>query len=348
MTMTGTRVRVGITGISGYGGRELLRLCAAHPGFEVVYAGGESSAGRHLADIDPALIGQGLGELRISAFDPDHLDGVDLLFASLPTGASREPLAKVAAFVRIVDVGGDHRFVDGWMYGLTELPGIRSTLRGASRVANPGCYPAATLLALAPVIASGVGDPEGIVVDAKSGVSGAGRGGRTEFGFADTNEDVMPYGLERHAHVPEIIEALTRIQNSDVAKPAPADTTRATVAFTPHLIPMTRGIVSTCYVRPRRPANVDELHETARNLYAHEPFVRVVPPTSGRGPRSTWAIGSNLCFVGYSLNQSTGHIICVGAIDNLGKGAAGQAIQNANLMTGQPETSGLTGLPLVP
>ena len=346
--MASNRVRVGISGISGYGGRELLRLCAAHPGFEVVYAGGESSAGRRLAELDPALIGQPLGDLIVSAFDPEHLDGVDLLFASLPTGASREPLARVDHRVRIVDVGGDHRFVDGWTYGLTELPGLRSNLKGATRVANPGCYPAATLLALAPVIATGLGDVEGIVVDAKTGVSGAGRGGRSEFGFAETNEDVMPYGLERHAHVPEIIEALTRLQHHDASSAAPSHVTRATVAFTPHLVPMTRGIVSTCYVRPRRAVTVDDLHDAARSMFADEPFVRVAPPINGRGPRSTWATGTNLCFVGYAVNQSTGHIVCVGAIDNLGKGAAGQAVQNANLMTGQAETAGLPVLPVTP
>mgnify|MGYP003339285061 FL=1 len=346
--MSSARIRVGITGVSGYGGRELLRLCAAHPGLDVVYAGGESSAGRHLAEVEPALIGQPLGERVISAFDPEQLDGVDLLFASLPTGASREPLARVAARVKVVDIGGDHRFVDGWTYGLTELPGIRAMVRGASRVANPGCYPAATLLALAPIIASGIGEIEGIVVDAKSGVSGAGRGGRSEFGFAETNEDVMPYGLERHAHVPEMVEAISRLQFNDVATPAPSQSARATIAFTPHLIPMTRGIVSTCYVRPRRQVTVDDLHNVARAHYAGEPFIRVYAPSNGRGPRSTWASGSNLCFVGYAINQSTGHVICVGAIDNLGKGAAGQALQNANLMTGQPETYGLTGLPVAP
>jgi N-acetyl-gamma-glutamyl-phosphate reductase len=158
----------------------------------------------------------------------------------------------------------------------------------------------------------------------------------------------MPYGLERHAHVPEITEALTRIQVSDVSCASPAGTPKATVAFTPHLIPMTRGIVATCYVRPRRQVTVDELHDFAHRFYACEPFVRVVPPVNGRGPRSTWATGTNLCFVGYAVNQSTGHVICVGAIDNLGKGAAGQAIQNANLMTGLPETCGLTGLALAP
>jgi N-acetyl-gamma-glutamyl-phosphate reductase len=346
--MDSGRVRIGITGISGYGGRELLRLCAAHPGFDVVYAGGESSAGRLLSELEPALIGQPLGALAVAAFQPEHLDGVDLLFASLPTGASREPLARVADNVRILDVGGDHRFAEGWTYGLTELPGLRNKLRGATRVANPGCYPAATLLALAPVIAAGIGDVESIVVDAKTGVSGAGRGGRSEFGFAETNEDVMPYGLERHAHVPEMIEAVTRIQHHDVSAAPSAAATRATIAFTPHLAPMTRGIVSTCYVRPRRHLSVDELHDAARDFYVGEPFIRVAPPINGRGPRSTWATGTNLCFVGYAVNQSTGHIICVGTIDNLGKGAAGQAVQNANLMTGQPETAGLHGLPLSP
>lgn len=347
--MSQSRVRVGITGVSGYGGRELLRLCASHPGFSVVYVGGESSAGMRLDALDPALLGQDLGGLVVQAFDPEQLNDVDLLFASLPTGASREPLSRVPEFVKVVDVGGDHRFIDGWTYGLTELPGVRGSLKSASRVANPGCYPAATILALAPLFANGsVGDPDGVIVDAKSGVSGAGRGGRSEFGYAETNEDVMPYGLHRHAHVTEICEALTRVQYNDIAVPARDGRAQVKVAFTPHLVPMSRGIVSTCYVRPTRAVSADDLHARATAMYAGEPFIRVVPPVNGRGPRSTWATGSNLCFISYAINSVTGHIIAIGAIDNLGKGAAGQALQNANLMTGQPETAGLAGLPLAP
>jgi N-acetyl-gamma-glutamyl-phosphate reductase len=331
-------VRVGIVGVSGYGGSELLRLSVGHPGFDVVHACGESTAGQRLAQQFPALAGHPTGSLEIQPFVPENLHGVDLLFASLPTGKSREPLARVPRDVKVVDVGGDHRWVDGWTYGLTELPGARQAVARATRVANPGCYPAAALLALAPLVAGGLIEPEGLVVDAKTGVSGAGRGGGTSaFGYAETNEDVMAYGLAEHAHVPEMREALTRLAGR-----------RATLAFTPHLVPMTRGILATCYARPRGAVTAARLEEAARAMYAEEPFVRVVPVQGGRSPRTKWATGSNVAFVAYAVNAETGLVVALAAIDNLGKGAAGQAVQNANLMTGQPETAGLAGLPLWP
>ena len=331
-------VRVGIVGVSGYGGSELLRLCVGHPGFEVVYASGETTAGQRLARLFPALAGHPTGNLVIQPFSPDELHGVDVLFASLPTGKSREPLARVPREVKIVDVGGDHRFVEGWTYGLTELPGSRAAIGSSSRVADPGCYPAAALLALAPLVAEGLVEPEGLVVDAKTGVSGAGRGGGTSaFGYAETNEDVLAYGLAEHPHVPEMQEALSRLAGR-----------RATLAFTPHLVPMTRGILATCYARPRGSVTAAGLDEAARAFYRDEPFVRVTPVEGGRSPRTKWATGSNAIFVAYAVNRETGLVIALGALDNLGKGAAGQAVQNANLMTGQPETAGLTGLPLWP
>ena len=331
-------VRVGIVGVSGYGGSELLRLCVAHPAFEVVYASGETTAGQRLSRQFPALTGHPTGDLVIQPFVPEELHGVDVLFASLPTGKSREPLARVPRDVKIVDVGGDHRFVEGWIYGLTELPGTRPAVAGASRVADPGCYPAAALLALAPLVAGGLVEPEGLVIDAKTGVSGAGRGGGTSaFGYAETNEDVLAYGLADHPHVPEMQEALTRLGGR-----------RATLAFTPHLVPMTRGILATCYARPRGAVTAAALEDAARAMYGDEPFVRVMPVEGGRSPRTKWTTGSNVVFVSYAVNRETGLALAIAALDNLGKGAAGQAVQNANLMTGQPETAGLTGLPLWP
>lgn len=331
-------VRVGIVGVSGYGGSELLRLSVGHPAFEVVYASGETTAGLRLDQQFPALAGHPTGGVVIKPFVPDEIHGIDVLFASLPTGKSREPLARIPREVKIVDVGGDHRFVDGWTYGLTELPGTRAAVAGSSRVADPGCYPAAALLALAPLVAGGLVEPEGLVVDAKTGVSGAGRGGGTSaFGYAETNEDVMAYGLVEHPHVPEMQEALTRLGGR-----------RATLAFTPHLVPMTRGILATCYARPRGAVTAARLEEAARAMYADEPFVRVAPVQGGRSPRTKWTTGSNVIFVSYAVNRETGLVVALGALDNLGKGAAGQAVQNANLMTGQPETAGLTGLPLWP
>jgi N-acetyl-gamma-glutamyl-phosphate reductase len=345
-------VRVGITGVSGYGGRELLRLCAGHPGFEVVYVCGDSSAGQRLDAVLPQLAGHRLGELVIQRFEPAETAGLDLLFASLPTGQSREPLARVPAGVKVVDVGGDHRFAPGWTYGLTELPGARREIARAGRVADPGCYSATSLLALAPLVAGGVIEPDGIVIDAKSGVSGAGRGGGGGYGYADTNEDVVPYRLLQHDHVPEIQEALSRLaagaEGGWDGGATPPGGRRATVAFSPHLVPLTRGLLATCYGRPARTVTSEDVLAVAQAFYEGEPFVRVVETGNGLGVHSKWPTGSNLAFVSYVVNPQTGLVVAVGATDNLGKGAAGQAVQNANLMTGQPETAGLAGLPLSP
>ena len=328
-------MKIGIVGASGFGGGELLRLCAGHPAFEIAYVAGESTAGKALAALFPGLGGHPAGKLVVQRFVPEETAGIDVLFVSLPTGKSREPLARVPAATRIVDVGGDHRFVEGWTYGLTELPGQRERLRGAARIANPGCYPAATLLALAPLVKEGLVDPKGIIVDAMSGVTGTGRGGASDFGYVETSEDVFAYGLESHPHVPEIENALAGLAGSE-----------ATVAFTPHLVPMKRGLLATCHAQPKGGVTAARLNEAARACYDGEPFVRVVAPERGRSAHTRWATGSNLAFVSYAINARTGHVIATGAIDNLGKGAAGQAVQNANLATGQPETAGLEGLPL--
>ncbi len=330
-------IRIGIVGVSGYGGSELLRLCIGHPGFEVVYASGESTAGQALKQRFPALAGHAVGDLVIQAFVPEQLDGVDLLFASLPTGKSAALLARVPPRIKIVDVGGDHRYAPGWVYGLTELPGQREQIAGTTRLANPGCYPAASLLALAPLVKAGLVEPDGIVIDAKSGVTGTGRGGASDFGYAETNEDLFAYGLAGHTHVPEIRRTL-----ADLAGRA------ASLAFTPHLVPMTRGILATCYARPRGNVDTQQLYAAAQTAYANEPFVKIVAAEKGRGPHTKWASGSNLIFLSYAVNPDAGLVVAVAAIDNLGKGAAGQAVQNANLMTGQAETAGLLGLPLWP
>ena len=330
-------MKIGIVGVSGYGGSELLRLCAGHPAFELAYVGGESTAGQALAQRFPALGGHAAGKLVIQPFAPERIAGVELLFVSLPTGKSREPLARVAKNVRLVDVGGDHRFVEGWTYGLTELPGQREKIRGAARVANPGCYPAAALLALAPLVKEGLIESEGIVIDAKSGITGTGRGGASDFGYAETNEDVFAYGLEAHPHVPEMEKALAQVGGR-----------KSTIAFTPHLVPMTRGILATCYARPRGKASAQRIFEAAQACYRGEPFIRVLPLENGRSAHTGWTTGSNLAFLSYALNAQTGLVVAIGAIDNLGKGASAQAVQNANLMTGQPETAGLSGLPLWP
>jgi N-acetyl-gamma-glutamyl-phosphate reductase len=319
---------IGIVGISGYGGGEALRLCAAHPHFRVTYAAGDSSAGQRLMEKFPGLP-ERLGDLVIEKWQPDSLPELDLLFASLPSGESKAALVRVPARTRIVDIGGDHRFVEGWVYGLADV--WPEKIRDARRVANPGCYPAASLAALAPLMAGGLIEASGIIIDAKSGVSGAGRGGGSTFGFAEVNEDVCAYALLKHAHVPEITHALAALGG----KPA-------SVVFTPHLVPMTRGILATCYARGK--ASTAQCIQAARSYYSNKPFVRVLD----KPPHSKWATGSNLVFLSYAADPERGFVIAMGAIDNLGKGAAGQAVQNANLMLGLDETAGLLGAPIWP
>jgi N-acetyl-gamma-glutamyl-phosphate reductase len=320
-------IRVGIVGVSGYGGGEALRLCAGHPNFEVVYVAGETSAGSKLIEKFPG-IGK-LGDLQIQKWDPAALPKLDLLFASLPSGESKEALARVPRETKIVDIGGDHRFADGWVYGLADI--WPDKIRGANRLANPGCYSAATLTALAPLLVNQWVDPSSIVIDAKSGVSGAGRGGGNTFGYADVNEDVSAYGLFKHAQVAEMTTALSQLGGAAVS-----------LTFTPHLIPMTRGILSTCYAKGT--PSTEECLAAARNFYADRPFVRVVD----KPPHTKWATGTNLVFISYAADPVRKMVIALGAIDNLGKGAAGQAVQNANLMTGQPESAGLSAAPLWP
>ncbi len=316
--------------MSGYGGGEILRLCAQHPAVEVVYAAGESSAGQRLGSRYMGL-GGALADLTIQPFDPHNLPDLDLVFLSLPTGDSRAVAPLVSPEVKVIDVGGDHRFVDGWTYGLTEITGP-AAIAEATRVADPGCFPAAALLALAPLVARGLVEPTGIVVDAKTGISGAGRGGGSTFGFADVNEDVVAYGLFKHPHTPEMHEAVSRM----------AGGVPASVVFSPHLVPMTRGILATCYARGR--LSTDQALRAAREFYAEAAFVRVTDAL----PHSKWSQGTNLVFVSYAADPEGDTVIAVGALDNLGKGAAGQAVQNMNLMLGCPEQLGLELVPMLP
>lgn len=324
-------INVGIVGISGYGGGEALRYCAAHPAFRVSYAAGESSAGKPLGERFPGLPAR-LAELVIQRFDPAALPAdLDVLFASLPTGESKDALARVPAKMKIVDIGGDHRYAEGWTYGLADV--WPDEVRGKTRVANPGCYPAATLSALAPLVAEKLVDPHGIIIDAKTGVSGAGRGGGdSRFGYAEVNEDLAAYGLLKHVHMPEMTATISKLSGTKAEG----------LVFTPHLCPMTRGILSTIYCRGK--VTTEQCLEVARKFYAGRAFVRVVP----QAPHTKWATGSNLAFVSYAADPGRNLVIALGAIDNLGKGAAGQAVQNANLITGQPETAGLDGLALWP
>ena len=328
-------IRVGIVGIAGFGGGEVLRYLCTHPHFKLVYAAGESTAGQRVGDRYPGVPAE-MGNIVIEKFDPLAIGDVDVLFTSLPTGLSKEPLAMVSQKTKIVDIGGDHRYVDGWTYGLADV--WPDEIRGKTRIANPGCYPSASLAAIVPLVAAGLVDPHPpIIINAASGVSGAGRGGGdNKFGYAECNEDFTAYGLLKHPHVAEMSATIGRLQ--------PANERRVT--FTPHLLPMTRGILATCYLAPKEGASVttEQCLQVARDFYKGRPFVRVVD----KPPHTKWATGSNLVYVSYASAGDRSPIIALGAIDNLGKGAAGQAVQNANLICGLPEDAGLNVAPLWP
>ncbi len=323
-------LRVGVVGVSGYGGGEILRLCAEHPAVQVVYAAGESTAGQRLGNRYPGL-GGALADLTIQGFDPRNLPDLDLIFLSLPTGESRTAALNLPQELKVIDIGGDHRFADGWAYGLTEVTGP-ATIAEAHRVADPGCFPAAALLALAPLVSRGMIEPTGLIVDAKTGVSGAGRGGGSRFGFADVNEDVSAYNLFKHPHTPEMREAISRMSGG----------AEASLVFSAHLVPMTRGILATCYAHGR--ISTDQALRAAKEFYAEAAFVRVTDAL----PHSKWAQGTNLTFVSYAADPDAEVVIALGALDNLGKGAAGQAVQNMNLMLGCPEQLGLEMVPMLP
>ena len=323
-------IRIGIVGISGFGGGEAMRLVANHPSFELIYAAGEGSAGSRLGDRFPGVPAK-LAEMVIEKWDPAMLPKLDVLFASLPTGSSAETLARVPKGVKIVDIGGDHRYVEGWTYGLADI--WPAQIAGQTRIANPGCFPAATLTALAPLLANKLIEPKNIVIDAKTGISGAGRGGAdSRFGYAETNENLAPYGLLKHTHMPEMASTIEQLSGSSAAG----------LVFTPHLVPMTRGILTTIYCRGR--TTTDECLDAARRFYAGRAFVRV----TDKPPQTKWATGSNLAFVSYAADRERNLVIAMGVVDNLGKGAAGQAVQNANLICGLPETEGLEGVPVWP
>jgi N-acetyl-gamma-glutamyl-phosphate reductase len=332
--------RIGIIGASGYTGAELLRLCAAHPAFEVVFATGDTQAGTRVADLYPSLAAV-YGGLDFVRYDPALLDEVDLVFLGLPHGASQGLVPELLdRGATVVDLAADFRLddpalyprwygeehtaphlLDRFVYGLPEL--YRDEIRTATAVAVPGCYPTAANLALSPYVHGGLVEPSGIVVDAASGVSGAGRPPKPNTTFCTVDEDFTAYGLLDHRHTPEMEQVLG-----------------ATVLFTPHLAPMNRGILATCYARPTGDLTTEEALAVLHERYDDEPFVVV---TEG-SPSTKATLGANTAQVTARVDPRTGWLIAIAAIDNLVKGASGQAIQCANLMRGLDET---TGLPLV-
>ncbi|MGH2769589.1 MAG: N-acetyl-gamma-glutamyl-phosphate reductase [Actinomycetota bacterium] len=335
--------RAAVLGASGFAGGELLRLLGGHPDIEVVAAAASKQVGRPLGEVYPWL--RSHTGLRFVSVEEALANAPDIVFCSLPHGHSMEIFSR-AGGPRVVDLGGDFRLhnpalypqwfgrehahpelLDGWVYGLTEWH--RPQVRSADRVANPGCYPAACILALAPLLAGGSVRPTGIHIDAKSGVSGAGRAGGEGFDFSSANENLRPYSVTAHQHIAEIEQELSEVTRSPV-----------TVSFVPHLVPMTRGLLATCIAELSTDATSEELIETMQERYGGERFIRVLGTDAL--PETRRLSGTNRAEVSVRVDPRTGRAIAICALDNLGKGAAGQALQNANLMLGFDEDTALS------
>lgn len=340
--------RVGIVGASGYGGAELVRLLHDHPALELTTVAAASKAGTPIADLYPNLA---TGE-DFDAIDPSALAALDLVFLATPHGPALDLAAQLhEAGTRVVDLssafrlgpddfatwyGEDHPHpgLAPAVYGLTEFN--RDAVAGATLVANPGCYPTATLLGLLPVAAAGLIDPATIVVDAKSGTSGAGRGAADHLHFSHVDGNLAAYGAPAHRHTGEIEAWLADFGGIP----------RTPISFTPHLIPMPRGLLATAYATLADGVGADDVQNALRERYDTERFVTVLAP--GRFPQTKGLAGSNACHVSAVVDPRTGRVVIISAIDNLGKGAAGQALQNANLMLGLDEGLGLGTIGLYP
>lgn len=322
-----------MAGASGYAGGELLRLLLAHPDLELGALCAGASAGQPVTDTHPHL--PQLQGRTFEATTAQALAGADVVFLALPHGQSGALAAELPDGTRIVDLGADHRLADPadwerwyggphagtWTYGLPELAGAREQIAASTRVASTGCYAAAITLALAPLLAAGLVDPADVVVVAASGTSGAGRTAKTHLLGTEVMGDLSPYKVGSHQHVPEIKQA----------------TGATTLSFTPVLAPMPRGILATVTARPLDGRDPRAVLAAA---YDQEPFVHVLP--KGRWPHTAATAGSNACQLQATVDTDSGRVVVVSALDNLGKGAAGQAVQNANLMLGLAETAGLS------
>jgi N-acetyl-gamma-glutamyl-phosphate reductase len=343
------KTRIGIINVTGYVGIELARLLCQHPEVELVSVTGRSAAGQKLGQAFPHLANI---NLTIEA----KLGDVELAFSAMPHQESaKEVIPLLNSGIKVVDMSADFRLKDPeeyprWygfphsspqllnqaVYGIPELH--RKTIAGAKLVANPGCYPTCSILAMAPAVKSGIIQPD-IVIDSKSGVSGAGRSLKLGSLFSEVDEDFTAYSLEGHRHLPEIVQELTGLNNGNKLK----------ITFVPHLVPMTRGMLSTCYatIIPEKLAGKNQgeaIRQIYLDYYTGEPFVRVVEAP----PHTKHTQGSNYCHIYPTYDARTGKLIVISCIDNLGKGAAGQGIQNMNVMLGLPETTGLTAPAIFP
>ncbi len=344
---------IGIIGASGYGGVQLVRLLLEHPGVEIVYLGGDSSAGKDYGSIYPHLAH--CIDLNVEKIDLDEVaNRCEAVFLGLPNGLACE-LAPVLIKkgCKVLDLSADYRFSNldtytSWykkerddrevaskaVYGLPEL--YREPIKQSQLIGCPGCYPTASLLALAPLLKQGLIDPSTAIIDAKSGTSGGGRQGKINLLLAEADNSLAAYGVANHRHTPEIEQICSNLARQEVR-----------VQFTPHLIPMVRGILSTVYATLRDPGLVREDLITIYNaFYRSSPFITILP--NGIYPQTKWACGTNLAYIGIEVDSRTGRVIVMSAIDNLIKGQAGQAVQCLNLMMGWDEAMGLPKLGFYP
>ena len=342
-------IKAGIIGSTGYAGAELVRLLLNHPEAEIVWYGSRSYVDQPYADIYANLF-----ELVDEKCLDDNMDALadkaDVIFTATPQGFCAQKVSeKLLSKCRVIDLSADFRIKDAeryeaWygihhptpeflpeaVYGLPELH--RSDIRGARLIANPGCFPTCSILTIAPALKQGFIEPNSVIIDAKSGTTGAGRGAKVQNLYCEVNETVKAYGVTSHRHTPEIEDQLSIEAGESML-----------VQFTPHLIPMNRGILVTAYASLKKNVTEEEVKAAYEEAYASEHFVRVLP--DGRVPETRWVRGSNYADVNIRLDVRTGRLVMMGAIDNIMKGAAGQAVQNMNIMFGLDEAEGLSLVP---
>ena len=338
-------IRVGILGATGYAGSELVRLLKGHGGVELTMLTSKSYEGQKMSDVYPAL--KGVCDIVLSAPVPEKVaENCDLVFTALPHGASKEIIPKLYELgLKVIDLSGDYRYNDKavyeeWykqphsspelldvsVYGLPELH--RDEIKKTSLVGNPGCYTTCSILGLAPLLRHGVIDTKHIIIDAKSGVSGAGRGLSVDIHFCECTENMKAYKIATHRHTSEIEQELSLVAGEDIK-----------LSFTPHLVPMKRGIYATIYADLKDMKTKEEILAYYHESYDNEPFIRIYDEGI---PESNHVAGSNFVDIGVCVDARLGRVIITSTIDNLVKGAAGQAVQNMNLLCGFPETQGLT------
>ncbi|RNM11064.1 N-acetyl-gamma-glutamyl-phosphate reductase [Nocardioides pocheonensis] len=346
-------IRVAVAGASGYAGGEVLRLLLGHPAVTIGAVTGSSNAGQPLGALQPHLVP--LAERVLEETTVEVLAGHDVVFLALPHGESARYADALAALdggedTVVIDCGADFRLTDpaawerfygsphagSWPYGLPELPGQREVLRGARRIAVPGCYPTVSTLALAPAVAAGIVEPDDLVVVAASGTSGAGKASKPHLLGSEVMGSVSAYGVGGvHRHTPEIVQNLSGLTGEQVK-----------VSFTPLLVPMPRGILATCTASVVAGVGAEEVRAAYQKAYADEPFVHLLP--EGQWPTTKAVLGSNAVHLQVTLDAAAGRMVAVGAVDNLAKGTGGAAVQCMNLALGLPEETGLTAVGVAP